>query len=78
MKRREGESVSHSVTSVSLQPSVYGILQARILEWLAISSAGDLPNPGTESRPLVLQADSLLSEPPGKPYFTVYLFLIIF
>ena len=29
--------------------SVLGILQARILEWVAISSAGDLPDPGTES-----------------------------
>ena len=58
--------------------SVSGILQARILEWLAISSAGDLPNPGTKSRPPVLQADSLLSEPRGKPYFTIYLFVIIF
>ena len=28
--------------------SVHGILQERILEWVAISSPGDLPNPGTE------------------------------
>ena len=28
--------------------SVHGILQERILEWLAISSPGDLPNPGME------------------------------
>ena len=28
---------------------------------------GDLPNPGIEPRSLALQADSLLSEPPGKP-----------
>ena len=29
--------------------SVYGILQARILEWVAISfSRGDLPDPGIE------------------------------
>ena len=28
---------------------------------------GDLPNPGIEPRFLVLQADSLPSEPPGKP-----------
>jgi len=31
------------------------------------SSPGDLPDPGTEHRSLALQADSLLSEPPGKP-----------
>ena len=30
-------------------------------------SPGDLSNPGIEPRPPVLQADSLLSEPPGKP-----------
>ena len=28
--------------------SVHGIFQARILEWGAISSPGDLPDPGTE------------------------------
>ena len=28
---------------------------------------GDLPNPGLEPRSPTLQADSLLSEPPGKP-----------
>ena len=28
---------------------------------------GDLPNPGIEPRSPTLQADSLLSEPPGKP-----------
>ena len=28
---------------------------------------GDLPNPGIKSRSPVLQADSLLSEQPGKP-----------
>ena len=47
--------------------SVHDILQARILEWVAIPFPGDLLNPGIESRSLTLQADSLLSEPPGKP-----------
>ena len=28
--------------------SVHGIFQARVLEWVAISFAGDLPNPGIE------------------------------
>jgi len=41
--------------------SVHGILQARILEWIAIS------NPGIKPRYPTLQADSLLSKPPGKP-----------
>ena len=30
-------------------------------------SLGDLPNPGIKPRSLTLQADSLPSEPPGKP-----------
>ena len=47
--------------------SVYGILQAIILEWVAISSSGDLPNPGIKPKSPALQADSLPTEPPGKP-----------
>ena len=43
------------------------ILQARTLEWVAMSSPGDLPNPGIAPRSPALQADSLPSEPPGKP-----------
>ena len=46
--------------------SVRGILQARILEWVAFPSPGDLPNPGIEPRSPALQADALPSEPPGK------------
>ena len=34
---------------------------------LAFPSPGDLSNPGIEPRSPTLQADSLLSEPPGKP-----------
>ena len=46
---------------------MHGILQAKILEWVAIPSPGDLPNPGIERRSPTLQVDSLPSEPPGKP-----------
>ena len=53
-----------------LGSSVPGILQARILEWIAIPSLEDLCNPGIEPRSPTLQADSLLSEPPGKPIQT--------
>ena len=35
--------------------------------WEPVPSPGDLPNPGFEHRSLALQADSLLSEIPGKP-----------
>ena len=34
---------------------------------LLFSSPEDLPNPGIESGSPSLQADSLMSEPPGKP-----------
>ena len=47
--------------------SVRGISQARILEWVTISSPGDLSSPGVEPRSPALQADSLPSEPQGKP-----------
>ena len=47
--------------------SVHEIRQARILEWVAILSPEDLPNPGTEPGSPALQVDSLPSEPPGKP-----------
>ena len=45
--------------------TVYGILQARILE--NFPSPRDLPNPGIEPRSPTLQADSLSAEPQGKP-----------
>ena len=61
------------VMSNSLQPhglylpgsSIHGIFQARLLEWVAIPSPGDLPNPGIEPGSPALQADSLPSEPQG-------------
>ena len=50
--------------------SVRGILQARILEWVAISSPGDCPNPGIESWSPELQADALPSELPTGSHKT--------
>ena len=47
--------------------SVHRLLQPRILEWVAIRSQGDLPDPGIKPESPVLQADALPSEPPGKP-----------
>ena len=46
--------------------SVRVILQAEILEWVAIPSPGDLPNPGIDPRYPSLQADTLQAEPGGK------------
>ena len=39
--------------------SVHGTLQARILEWVALSPPGDLPDLGIKPVSPVLQADSL-------------------
>ena len=49
--------------------SVHGIFQARILEWMVISSPGDLPYPGIKPMSLVspaLQAGYLPMALPGK------------
>ena len=45
--------------------SVHGILQARILEWVAVPFSRGSSQAGTEPRSPTLQADFLLSEPPG-------------
>jgi len=48
--------------------TVHGILQARILEWVAFPfSRGDILNTGIEPRSPALQVDSSPAEPPGKP-----------
>ena len=46
---------------------MHGILQARILEWVAIPSSGDLPNPGLEPMSPAMAGGFFTSEPPGKP-----------
>ena len=56
--------------------SVHGILQTRILEWIAIPFSRDLPNSGIEPESPALQVDSLPSESPeeasgtGKVYYS--------
>jgi len=50
--------------------SVYGILQARILEWIAMPYSRDLSDPGMEVKSLRLlhwQEGSSPLAPPGKP-----------
>ena len=56
--------------SNSLPPMVYtvhGILQARILEWVAVPFSKGPSHPGIKPRSPTLQADSLPAGPPGKP-----------
>ena len=62
--------MSNSVTpwTVAHQaPLSMGILQARILEWVAIPSSRGFSNSGIKPRPPALQAYSLPAEPLGKP-----------
>ena len=47
--------------------TVHGILQARILEWVAFPFFRGSPTSGIEPRSPTLQADSLPAEPQGKP-----------
>ena len=70
--------LGHSVMSHSLRPHGSQRDPARLLcPWgfsrqeywsgLPCPPAEDFPNPGIEPRSPTLQADSLPSEPPGKP-----------
>ena len=53
--------------------SVHGIFQARILEWVAISSFRDLPDTGIEPTSPALAGRFFTTVPPGKP--PIYLFI---
>ena len=45
--------------------SIHGLLQARILEWVAISFSRESSQPGIEPTSPAMQADALTSEPLG-------------
>ena len=47
--------------------TVHGILQARILEWVAFPFSRGLPNPGIKPRSSKLQVDSLQLSHKGSP-----------
>ena len=51
--------------------SVHGISQARVLEWVAIPSPEDLPDPGIKSTDIVscTAGTFFTAEPPRKPYW---------
>ena len=53
---------------VPMDSIVHGILQARVLEWVAIPFSRDLPDPGIEPGSPAMQAYSLPSESPWKPW----------
>ena len=52
--------------------SVHGILQARLLEWVAMPFSRESSQPRDRTQVSALQVDSLLSEPPGKPSYAPY------
>ena len=47
--------------------SIMGFPRQEYWNGLPFPSPGNLPNPGIEPESPTLQADALLSEPPGKP-----------
>ena len=60
----------HAVCRCNMQLydyTVHGILQARILEWVAFPFSRFLPKPRIEPRSPVLQVDSLPARPQEKP-----------
>ena len=57
--------------------SVHGFLRQEYWSGLPFLSPGDLPDPGIKPGSLVLQADSLLFEPPGKLKYEAWLKVII-
>ena len=47
--------------------SVLGIFQTRILEWVTVSSSGDLPDPGIELMSPALAGGFFTTAPLGEP-----------
>ena len=63
--------MSNSLQSQDLQLTrllcPWGFSRQEYWNGLPCIPSGDLPNPGIELRSPALQADALISEPPGKP-----------
>ena len=72
----ESEVVSNCLRSCGLAahqaPPSMGFSGQEYWSGLPFPSPGDLPNPGIEPRSPMLRADSLPSEPPGKPTQVAY------
>ena len=58
--------------------AVHGILQARILEWVAFPFSRDLSNPGNKPRSPALQVDSLPTKLQEEPYWDLGLPICLF
>ena len=78
-KNKYCNSLVHSLSHVRLLATPWtaahqaslsmGFSRQEYWSGLPFPPPGDLPNPGIEPRSPALQADSLPSEPPGKPIF---------
>ena len=60
-------TLCHPVDCSSRCFSIRGILQAGVLEWVAMPSSRGSSRPGKSNPKFALWASSLPSEPPGKP-----------
>ena len=63
-------SVSNSLRPMDFSPPgsyVHGILQARILEWVAFPSPEDFPNAGIKPVSLASASEFVTTEPSEKP-----------
>ena len=54
-------------------PLSMGFPRQKILEWVAISFSGNLPDPGTKLVSPALAGRFFTTEPPGKPYTSLLL-----
>ena len=72
--------MSDTLSSHGLQPArflrIWNSLGKKT-ECIAFPFPWELPNPGIKPGSSTLQADSLLSEPPGKPYIYIYICLCV-
>ena len=59
----------HGLFVAPQTPPSMGFSRQEYWSGLPFPSPGDLPNPGIEPRSPAMQADTLPSEPPGKPMF---------
>ena len=59
----------------SLPDSVCGIPQARTMEWVALPSSRDLPNPGIKPRSPTLQGRFFTTEPPRES-LCIYIYIM--
>ena len=65
-----------TLQTIAKQPPLStGLLRQEYWSGLPFPSPGDLPDPGIKLRSPTLQADALLSDPPEKPWETIWRFM---